>query len=270
MIGVGLAELARAVDDLGQRRGAARRTGRAAPHPSAPRTNVHQGGARGVGRVGDVQSAGQPARPASFRPCRCARSLAGLAQLPASSRSAQRDLAGAEIGIEQQAGLRLERPARGPAPCSSAQSSAVRRSCQTIAGPSASPVRRSQKTIVSRWLVMPIAAIRSAPPALSTISRAQSSVFRQISSAIVLDPAGPRIMLGQLLLRRAEAGPVGREQHRPGAGRAFVDDEDRVRHGPHRHPGGGRGPDGLRDTKTGWIPAFGGMPYESPWTRSTS
>ncbi len=43
------------------------------------------------------------------------------------------------------------------------QRSAVRRSCQTIAGPAASPVARSQRTVVSRWFVRPMAAIWSGP-----------------------------------------------------------------------------------------------------------
>ena len=42
---------------------------------------------------------------------------------------------------------------------------------------------RSQTTIVSRWLVMPIAAISSAAmPAFASAPRAVSSVVRQISS----------------------------------------------------------------------------------------
>jgi hypothetical protein len=40
----------------------------------------------------------------------------------------------------------------------------VIRDCQTIASAIGSPVARSQTIVVSRWLVMPIAAIRSAPP----------------------------------------------------------------------------------------------------------
>ena len=41
--------------------------------------------------------------------------------------------------------------------------SAVRRSCHTIALQIGSPVVRSQTTVVSRWLVMPIAATSPAP-----------------------------------------------------------------------------------------------------------
>ncbi len=60
---------------------------------------------------------------------------------------------------------------------------AVRRSCQTIALCTAWPVARSQRTTVSRWFVMPIAA---RPPALTpaafNASRAVSCVDSQISS----------------------------------------------------------------------------------------
>ena len=42
-------------------------------------------------------------------------------------------------------------------------SSAVRRSCQTMARWTAVPVPRSHRTVVSRWLVMPMAAISVAP-----------------------------------------------------------------------------------------------------------
>ena len=42
------------------------------------------------------------------------------------------------------------------------QNSAVRRSCQTMAGPTPRPSDRSQTTVVSRWLVRPTAATRSA------------------------------------------------------------------------------------------------------------
>ena len=41
--------------------------------------------------------------------------------------------------------------------------SAVRRSCHTIALQIGTPVVRSQTTVVSRWLVMPIAATSPAP-----------------------------------------------------------------------------------------------------------
>src|SRR3954471_12353050 len=46
-----------------------------------------------------------------------------------------------------------------PSAFSFAQMSAVRRSCQTMARCTACPVARSHTTVVSRWLVIPIAAM---------------------------------------------------------------------------------------------------------------
>ena len=66
---------------------------------------------------------------------------------------------------------------------SSAQRSAVRRSCHTIAGCTGVPVRRSQTTVVSRWFVIPIAvSSRAATPASASASAAVCSTLAQISS----------------------------------------------------------------------------------------
>ena len=57
------------------------------------------------------------------------------------------------------------------------------RLCQTIAGATGRPVTRSQRIVVSRWLVMPMAATRSAEvPLDSSTRRAQESCDRQMSS----------------------------------------------------------------------------------------
>src|SRR6187401_3057542 len=59
-----------------------------------------------------------------------------------------------------------------PSLLSLAQMSAVRRSCQTMARCTACPVARSHTTVVSRWLVMPIAAMSfDFSPAFSSASR---------------------------------------------------------------------------------------------------
>jgi hypothetical protein len=70
-----------------------------------------------------------------------------------------------------------------PASESLAQAAAVRRSCQTMARWIACPVLRSQTSVVSRWLVMPIAAI-SLPsiPAFAIASRQVASTLSQRSS----------------------------------------------------------------------------------------
>ena len=71
-----------------------------------------------------------------------------------------------------------------PASRSSPQRAAVRRSCQTSARCSGSPVDGSQQTTVSRWFVMPTAS--SSPgsrPASSSASPATACETSQISSA---------------------------------------------------------------------------------------
>jgi len=73
------------------------------------------------------------------------------------------DLRAGEIGVEGQAG-------------------AVIRLCQTIASATGAPVARSQTIVVSRWLVIPSAAIRAGPPTRSTTSRATASWVVQIAS----------------------------------------------------------------------------------------
>ncbi len=136
--------------------------------------------ARGVGVVGDVDpAAGEPAPPASSRPCpppaRPARRGAGgpgrAAATPAWSRRSRDRPPG-----------RCARGASAPTPLSrsSRQRSLVRRSCQTIAGATGASVRRSHSTTVSRWLVMPSPTGRS--PAAASASRMASSETRKISS----------------------------------------------------------------------------------------
>src|SRR5882724_11079856 len=70
-----------------------------------------------------------------------------------------------------------------PSAFSLAQMSAVRRSCQTMARWMAWPVRRSHTTVVSRWLVMPMAAMSFAVrPAFFSASRQVAMVEVQMSS----------------------------------------------------------------------------------------
>ena len=60
----------------------------------------------------------------------------------------------------------------------------VRRHCQTMALAMGLPVALSQMTVVSLWLVMPMAAMSSAvTPSFSMAARETSSVVVQISSA---------------------------------------------------------------------------------------
>ena len=70
-----------------------------------------------------------------------------------------------------------------PSLLSLAQMSAVRRSCQTMARCTAVPVARSHTTVVSRWLVMPIAAMSFAVTlAFFSASRQVAIVEVQMSS----------------------------------------------------------------------------------------
>ena len=60
--------------------------------------------------------------------------------------------------------------------------SEVRRSCQTMALCTGLPVLRSQTSVVSRWLVMPMAAMSSVPtPAFSMAARQVAAVVAQRS-----------------------------------------------------------------------------------------
>jgi hypothetical protein len=68
------------------------------------------------------------------------------------------DLGGREIGIHHQPGAAADGSA-WPCSRSCAHSGSPRRSCQTMALWMGWPVRRFHTTVVSRWLVMPIARI---------------------------------------------------------------------------------------------------------------
>ena len=60
------------------------------------------------------------------------------------------------------------------------QRSAVRRSCQTMALPTGSPVSAFQTSVVSRWLVMPMPSMRcGGTPLLATASRPAAIVASQ-------------------------------------------------------------------------------------------
>ena len=72
---------------------------------------------------------------------------------------------------------------RCPRSASSAHRAAVRRSCHTMARCSGSPVRRSQATTVSRWLVMPMARAAGAPSRRLATSARVTRTRAQISRA---------------------------------------------------------------------------------------
>jgi hypothetical protein len=80
--------------------------------------------------------------------------------------------------------VRSRKSGSWPASFSSSQRRAVRRSCQTIARYSGSPLSRSHATTVSRWFVIPMpASERPSMPAESSASLATARVTSQISLA---------------------------------------------------------------------------------------
>ena len=93
-----------------------------------------------------------------------------------------------------------------PASRSSSQRAAVRRSCQTSARCSGSPVAGSQATTVSRWLVIPI-AVELAGPHAGVVERLARDGARDVPDlgGVVLDPARLREVLRRTRGRRGRA-----------------------------------------------------------------
>ena len=100
--------------------------------------------------------------------------------------------------------MRGARASSWPASRSSSQRSAVRRSCQTSAWCSGSPVFGSQTQTVSRWLVIPIAC-RSPSPDARVLERLERDGARDVPDlgGVVLDPAGLREVLLELAVGAA-------------------------------------------------------------------
>ena len=161
------------------------------------------------------------------------------------------ELGAGEVGVEEQAGALGDHRPRGRRRASSAQSAAVRRSCQTMARPSGSPVARSQTSVVSRWLVMPIAAIAAGREAGPLDRGAADGGGRGPDVVgVVLDPARLREVLRELLLRRGDDAPCARRTRWPGSrscpGRSRGCGPSRVPPGLARRLGrGGAGVTGL-------------------------
>ena len=171
-----------AIDDLGQDgAGYAEQRAQAVVPPAGRK--VHQQGARGVGRIGNMgvprrQFPDQPAFDRSGEQPSVGerrRHVGPVGERP-------HDLGAREIGIEQQPGFRLYRHfMAGGLHCGAGIGGApvLPGRWQARAG---SPVRRSQNTTVSRWLVIPMAAMFAAPTVSATSIR-QSRLARQISAA---------------------------------------------------------------------------------------
>ena len=137
------------------------------------------------------------------------------------------DLGGGEIGIEQQAGLPASPSASWPALSGARQASAVRRSCQTMARWIGLPVRRSQTTDVSRWLVMPMAAMPAAvsPAAAMRLTGGLDRGAPDVLG-VVLHPPRLRVVLRELALAQAADGQIGPEDDGAAGCRALVQGED--------------------------------------------
>ena len=110
-----------------------------------------------------------------------------------------------------------------------AHSSAVRRSCQTIARWIGSPVARSQTTTVSRWLVMPIAATRLA----STLASASRRDRERVAARSARDRARPARARDNAAEARAARLRLGArfavEQDGARRRRALIDRQDMIR-----------------------------------------
>ena len=186
--------------------------------------DVEEQRARGVGLVGDVRRAARelPDEPGIDR---AERELARLA--PPRARPAR-------CRVSTRAWCRKNRrraPARSsPSRAPRGRAPSARRRRPPCAGPArrsrcrpARPVARSHTTVVSRWLVMPIAATSRAlmPGARDGLAR-DRDLRRPDLLRVVLDPARLRKMLGEFLLRHRANGARRVENDGARTGRALV------------------------------------------------
>ena len=123
------------------------------------------------------------------------------------------DLGAGEIGVDDQAGLAAEQVGSSPSALSSSQMAALTRLCQTMALATGCPVARSQRMVVSRWLVTPMAAM-SAAVSFGRADRlaGDRELRRPDRLGIVLDEARRGQNLRELLLRSTRRGPRDRRR----------------------------------------------------------
>ena len=104
--------------------------------------------------------------------------------------------------------------------------SAVRRHCQTMALAMGRPVALSHRMVVSRWLVMPMAAmsadVRRGHPRLGDGLHHHPVLGRPDLHGVLLHPALMGIILGKLLLRHGEDVLLPVKENGAGAGGALV------------------------------------------------
>ena len=228
MLGVDRAELGRRCPAPRAAARAARRRAAAARRPRRRAWMSKQQRARGVGGVGDVHAAaGQPPDQQAVDGAEGELAALGASRAPGDVVEQPGDLGGGEIGIEQQPGA-FARPApRRPR----AQPLRKRRRC---GGParrwrcgSAGRCARSQTSVVSRWLVMPIAASRCAEqPAVRAPRAASPSVVRQISSGSCSTQPGAGKCCGNSCCATATASPRRAEDDGARRGRALIDHQN--------------------------------------------
>jgi hypothetical protein len=97
-----------------------------------------------------------------------------------------------------------------------------------MAGAIGLPLARSHTTVVSRWLVIPIAAMsRGSTFALAIAASITAHCDDQISCGFVLDPSGLREELPEFLLRDADAVAGMIEDDRTRTRRALVERENK-------------------------------------------
>ena len=117
-----------------------------------------------------------------------------------------------------------------PASRSSSQRAAVRRSCQTSALWTGSPVEGSQATTVSRWLVIPIES-RLAASARASASAGEATRLTpsQISLASCSTQPGLREVLGELAVGTAADPALAVEDETGRPGRPLIDRQNHPR-----------------------------------------
>ena len=107
------------------------------------------------------------------------------------------------------------------------QMGALTRLCQTMALATGLPVCRSQRIVVSRWLVTPIAAMSVGLEARARQRLARRRDLRRPDRLrVVLDVAGRWKDLRELLLSRGHGAAIASEDDGAAGGRALVEGEN--------------------------------------------
>jgi hypothetical protein len=136
------------------------------------------------------------------------------------------DLAAREVGVDDQAGALAHQrlvPV-GLQPVAELRGAAVLPDDRVVQ--IGWPVSRSQTTVVSRWLVMPMAATSRGRPGRGRAPRPPRDLRGPDLLRVVLDPAGLREDLRELLLGDRRRCAVVVEEDGAGAGRALIEGED--------------------------------------------